>query len=119
MNYTINYSSSGSGHVPVTVPSQGNQRTIVLTPPSQACQGNVSGGGTNMGMPFPMVMEVGMASAPIIYAYQIPEGIINTCLANTLLVQSGINIHANNNSPTIPSVIQCDTKSGASRSLND
>ena len=119
MNYTINYSSSGLGHVPVTVPSQGNQRTIVLTPPSQACQGNASGGGTNTQMSFPMVMQIGTPSAPIIYAYQNPEGIINTHIANTSPVQSGINVHANNNSPTIPSVIQCDTKAGAARSLND
>ena len=144
MNYTINYpGAAAAGHTsqmttPVTVNPQG-QRTIVLSPPPQLCQGNVNGNSSGGSPQFPVVMQVcssnapvmqvgssnppimqvsasnpgvmqvGSSNPPVFYTYQNPDGVVNNSP-----VQGGI---ANGSSAAVK--ICAENKAMASRSLNE
>ena len=134
MNYTINYPASipvGQGQH-VSCQSE-NQGTLVLTPPSQSA-GNMKTSNNNPQPSFPMVMQVGNPSNPVFYTSQNMDGLVNTMPANenattnntgiaqVMLspMQTGIQMHGNGNSPTLPAVnIRSENKPGVARSLGD
>ena len=135
MNYTINY-PGGQPHLSTVPVAQGGQRTIVLTTPGQSPAMSVNSSMNNQ-QSYPVVMQVGGTNTPqMFYTYQNNENIVSSpsnsneninggstgvsqvVLSPVSSLQTGVSVHGNSGSPTLPSVsVRPDHKGGAARNL--
>ena len=128
MNYTIKYPCMGLvSQTPVTTPHpascQTNQRTIVLSQPTQPqFSANTNSTPCNQQSNYPFVMQVGSGNNPVFYTYPNSETIVNPPLHNTSPVHSAMNLQGNNNSPNMATAtvnIHHENKPASARGLGE